>query len=88
MHSPAPWKARPLTGSEETPFFVVAGRRLVATVYGTFDVQESHANAVLISTAPEMLEALERLMALCEKNGISSDFAQKVANKARCRHVS
>ncbi len=66
MHTEGPWEVlQPCSGatdSDDERLWICAGEKLVARV--GFLGREREANAHLIAAAPEMLAALERVVAL------------------------
>ncbi len=64
-HTPGPWKAHPIETNYGLPYTPVAASTLIAKVYSTAfgDHAQSEANARLIAAAPDLLEALEWLVA-------------------------
>ncbi len=67
-HSPAPWTAHPIEKAHGLPYVPVAAETLIARVYSKHfgDDEQAAANGRLIAAAPEMLDALQRLLTATE----------------------
>lgn len=65
--TPGPWKAWPIQMDCSLPYTPVSAKTLLARVYSEAfgDHEESEANARLISAAPDLLEALQRIVDTC-----------------------
>ena len=64
-HTPGPWKANfAISGS----VYIFGGDRNFACVFDEWrDESNQEANANLIAAAPDLLEALEELLSLCQR---------------------
>lgn len=89
-HTPGPWSIYETAGNGgniPARMEVVApeserAKRLIANVYG-FKLPEGRANARLIASAPELLEALEALLQLSITPGIGQHQRTKAINTAK-----
>lgn len=72
-HTPAPW-------NYDGSVIMTSNGRLVFYPEQTLDQKE--ANAKLIASAPELLEALEELMKVYERNGQLLSFDVNIARNA------
>ena len=63
-HTPGPWNAHSIKKSAAPPYTPVSATTLIAQVYSTAfgDHEQSEANARLIAAAPDLLEAVKRLL--------------------------
>lgn len=64
QHTPGPWKAYPIEMNHGLPYTPVAANTLLAKVYSEAfgDYEQSEANARLVAAAPDLLEALRRVV--------------------------
>lgn len=79
-HTPAPWTVNPKAKTN-----IRHGNLTIANCSSTHDgsrAEEEIANAKLIAAAPELLEALEELMKVYERNGQLLSFDVNIARKA------
>ncbi len=71
-HTPGPWKARDcFTNGQPVEYAIETRDAWLASVHITgpkngFDCEEAEANARLIAAAPELLEALKKVLPLVE----------------------
>jgi len=94
QHTPGPWVMDDEYGTEiigSGKIVAVTMNQMLATkaqqkkgVLGFDDVEQIKANARLIAAAPELLEALERMVLICEAyNGLEAKKARAVIAKAK-----
>jgi hypothetical protein len=84
-HTPGPWVARPFEDSRHSPALMGYDIEAHPDFNNGFSIahvagsQEMHANARLIASAPELLAALQAVLAaddiICENVGSKSDQA-------------
>ncbi len=78
-HTPGPWYAdeeQSVIDGIVIPFVHVDGKKIAEV--------NTIANARLIAAAPELLEALERLILICEAyNGLEAKKSRAIVAKAR-----
>ncbi len=72
-HTPGPWKASPVSGIVGSLISCERGNVAAVMPQGTpqrFDIEQTVANARLIAAAPELLEALKRIVCSDCRNGV------------------
>ncbi len=82
-HSPAPWKLT--TTVSGRPLVCSADLLDVATIGKVGSETEQHANAALISAAPDLLAALETMLAYWDKGSFHPAIDQACAAIARAK---
>ena len=83
-HTPGPWTARRMhTGGWDV--FDPRGRDVVTVYGGGVEIESREANARLIAAAPDLLDALQKLVALhdtfCARHGNQEDAYNLVATR-------
>jgi hypothetical protein len=82
-HTPGPWNLRPIKGIADT--VCSANGSIVADVIMRSSSDEMTANALLIASAPDLLEALEKIEQQLTYGQIDAalHIAQQAINEAR-----
>ena len=81
MHTPGPWNAK-ITESGAMAIFNTGGIWIAQTLRRQWKTEDA-ANANLIAAAPELLEALEKLLAATSGHQEFRDAAYAAINKAK-----
>ena len=80
-HTPGPWKVDEISSPPHDRGVFGMDGMIVAKIYLplNFNKQQADANACLIAAAPEILEALERLVTE-HKSALYSSLEKRIAN--------
>lgn len=82
-HTPGPWINCQAVGQRLSSRRIISNSNKISTVvadvpdYGKTSASERHANARLIAAAPDLLEALQSILDMCNEDSHARDYASR-----------